>query len=198
LKGVTTFSEMVFSLAIPLAGGSGAGMISGPMLRLAITFCASASEKYPDAGGEGGNSSSSRSAISRSSSAFSRSWISNSSSGPGRPFHLVATTTTNQNGGWSYKTNRGPPRIFHVGYRFGAFEIAETLALHIRSRSTLHLSTHRTPIHKKVYFSGELPVLSCAGSESSWGFGRDVSNHAGCCSGQDRNAARTGNLWSMT
>ena len=82
---------------------------------------------------------------------------------PGRPFHLVATTTTNQNGGWSYKTNRGPSRIFRVGYRSGAFEVAETLALRIRSRSTLHLSTHRTPFGKKVYFSGELPGPSCAG-----------------------------------
>jgi hypothetical protein len=81
----------------------------------------------------------------------------------GRPFHLVATTTTNQNGGWSYKTNRGPSRIFRVGYRSGAFETSTDLALHIRSRSTLHLSTHRTPIHKKVYFSGELPGPSCAG-----------------------------------
>jgi hypothetical protein len=76
---------------------------------------------------------------------------------------LVATTTTNQNGGWSYKTNRGPSRIFRVGYRSGAFETSADLALHIRSRSTLHLSTHRTPIHKKVYFSGELPGPSCAG-----------------------------------
>jgi hypothetical protein len=82
---------------------------------------------------------------------------------PGRPFHLAATTTTNENGGWSYKTNRGPSRMFRAGYRVGAFETAETLALHIRSRSTLHLSTHRTPIHKKVYFSGELPGPSCAG-----------------------------------
>lgn len=81
----------------------------------------------------------------------------------GRPFHPVATTTTNQNGGWSYKTNRGPSRIFRVGYRSGAFETSTDLALHIRSRSTLHLSTHRTPIHKKVYFSGELPGPSCAG-----------------------------------
>ena len=81
----------------------------------------------------------------------------------GRPFHLVATTTTNQSGGWSYKTNRGPSRIFRVGYRSGAYETSADLALHIRSRSTLHLSTHRSPIHKKVFFSGELPGPSCAG-----------------------------------
>lgn len=80
----------------------------------------------------------------------------------GRAFRLVATTTTNQNGGWSYKTNRGPSRIFRVGYRYGAFETSTDLALHIRSRSTLHLSTHRTPFHKKVYFSGELPGPMCA------------------------------------
>jgi hypothetical protein len=81
----------------------------------------------------------------------------------GRAFHLIGTTTTNQNGGWSYKTNRGPSRIFRVGYRYGAFETSTDLALRIRSRSTLHLSRHRTPIHKKVYFSGEVPGPSCAG-----------------------------------
>jgi len=82
---------------------------------------------------------------------------------PGRAFHLAATTTTNENGGWSYKTNRGPSRLFRIAYRYGSFETGEALALHIRSRSTLHLSTHRTPIHKKVYFTGELPGPSCAG-----------------------------------
>lgn len=82
---------------------------------------------------------------------------------PGRPYHLAATTTTNQNGGWSYKTNKGPSRIFRFGYRSGAFETSTDLALRIRSRSTLHLSTHRTPFNKKVYFSGELPGPSCAG-----------------------------------
>jgi len=81
----------------------------------------------------------------------------------GRPFHLIGTTTTNQNGGWSYKTNRGPSRIFRVGYRSGAFETSTDLSLQIRSRSTLHLSRHRTPVHKKVFFSGELPGPSCAG-----------------------------------
>jgi hypothetical protein len=82
---------------------------------------------------------------------------------PGRAFHLVATTTTNQNGGWSYKTNRGPSRIFRIGYRYGAFETSTDLALRIRSRSTLHVSTHRTPFGKKVFFSGELPGPQCAG-----------------------------------
>lgn len=81
----------------------------------------------------------------------------------GRLFHLVATTTTNQNGGWSYKTNRGPSRIFRIAYRYGASETSTDLALHIRSRSTLHLSTHRTPFHKKIFFSGELPGPLCAG-----------------------------------
>lgn len=82
---------------------------------------------------------------------------------PGRVFHLVATTTTNQNGGWSYKTNRGPSRIFRIGYRYGAFETSTDLALRIRSRATLHVSTHRTPFGKKVFFSGELPGPQCAG-----------------------------------
>lgn len=75
----------------------------------------------------------------------------------GRPFHLIGTATTNQNGGWSYKLNRGPSRDIRVGYRFGAFETSTDLTLQMRSRSTLHLSRHRTRVHKKVFFSGEIP-----------------------------------------
>jgi hypothetical protein len=76
---------------------------------------------------------------------------------PGRPYHLIGTTTTNENGGWTFKLNRGPSRAIRVGYRFGAFQTTTDLALQMRARSTLHLSRHRTQPHHRVYFSGEIP-----------------------------------------
>ena len=30
---------------------------------------------------------------------------------PGRPYHLIGTATTNENGGWTYKLARGPSRV---------------------------------------------------------------------------------------
>src|SRR5262249_27452360 len=76
---------------------------------------------------------------------------------PGRPFHLIGTTTTNESGGWSVKLHRGPSRTIRVGYRSGSFETTTDLALHIRARSTLHLSRHRATTHHKVYYSGVIP-----------------------------------------
>jgi hypothetical protein len=81
---------------------------------------------------------------------------------PGRPFHLIGTATTNPNGGWSFKLHRGPSRAIRVGYRFGSFQTTAELALRMRARATLHLSRHRTRVHHKVYFSGEIPGPSCA------------------------------------
>jgi hypothetical protein len=81
---------------------------------------------------------------------------------PGRPYHLIGTATTNENGGWSYKLNHGPSRSIRVGYRFGAFQTSFDLALHMRARTTLHLSRHRTRAHHRIYFSGEIAGPSCA------------------------------------
>jgi hypothetical protein len=80
----------------------------------------------------------------------------------GRPFHLIGTATTNPNGGWSFKLHRGPSRAIRVGYRFGSFQTTAELALRMRARATLHLSHHRTRVHRKVYFSGEIPGPGCA------------------------------------
>jgi protocatechuate 3,4-dioxygenase beta subunit len=81
---------------------------------------------------------------------------------PGRSFHLIGTATTNENGGWTFKVRRGPSRSFRVAYRFGAFQTSTDLTLHMRTRVTLHLSRHRTRVHKRIYFSGEIAGPSCA------------------------------------
>jgi hypothetical protein len=81
---------------------------------------------------------------------------------PGRPFHLIGTTSTNQNGGWSFKLARGPSRVIRIGYRAGSFQTSTDLSLHMRARATLHLSRHRTRVHRKIYFSGEIAGPSCA------------------------------------
>ncbi len=80
----------------------------------------------------------------------------------GRPFHLIGTATTNENGGWSFKLRRGPSRSFRIGYRFGAFQTSTDLSLHMRARATLHLSRHRTRPHRRIYFSGEIAGPNCA------------------------------------
>jgi hypothetical protein len=80
----------------------------------------------------------------------------------GRPYHLIGTATTNENGGWTFKLRRGPSRSFRVGYRFGAFQTSTDLTLHMRTRVTLHLSRHRTKPHHRIYFSGEIAGPNCA------------------------------------
>lgn len=72
----------------------------------------------------------------------------------GRPPHLIGTTTTNDNGGWSFKLRKGPSRVIRVSYRFGAFQTTSDLQLNMRARSTFHLSTHRTCVGNRIYFSG--------------------------------------------
>jgi hypothetical protein len=74
----------------------------------------------------------------------------------GRPYHLIETTTTNASGGWAFKVRHGPSRWLRVGYRFGAFQTSADLRLLMRARATLHLSRHRTAVHRRVYFSGSI------------------------------------------
>jgi hypothetical protein len=81
---------------------------------------------------------------------------------PGRPYHLIGTASTNENGGWSYKLARGPSRAFRIAYRFGAFQTSTDLSLHMRARATLHLSRHRARPHHRIYFSGEIAGPGCA------------------------------------
>jgi hypothetical protein len=81
---------------------------------------------------------------------------------PGRPYHLIGTAKTNENGGWSFKLRHGPSRELRVGYRFGAFQTSTDLALRMRAKATLHLSRHRTRPHHRIYFSGEIAGPNCA------------------------------------
>lgn len=81
---------------------------------------------------------------------------------PGPPFHLIGTTTTNENGGWSFVLRHGPSRDFRIGYRFRAFQTTTDLILHMRARATLHVSRHRTRPHHRIYFSGGLAGPTCA------------------------------------
>lgn len=81
---------------------------------------------------------------------------------PGRPYHLIGTATTNENGGWSYKLRHGPSRDVRIAYRFGSFQTSAELVLHMRARATLHLSRHRTKPHHRIYFSGEIAGPRCA------------------------------------
>ena len=80
----------------------------------------------------------------------------------GSPFHLIGTTTTNENGAWSFVLRHGPSRDFRIGYRFRAFQTITDLILHMRARATLHVSRHRTRPHHRVYFSGGLAGPTCA------------------------------------
>lgn len=88
--------------------------------------------------------------------------ISGNTNLPDRPPHLIGTTTTNENGGWSFKLRKGPSRVIRVSYRFGAFQTTSDLELDMRARSTFHLSTHRTCVGNRIYFSGGIagPRLS--------------------------------------
>jgi hypothetical protein len=81
---------------------------------------------------------------------------------PGRPYHLIGTTSTNENGGWTFKLHHGPSREIRVAYRFGSFQTSTDLRLHMRARATLHLSRHRTKPHHRIYFSGEIAGPNCA------------------------------------
>jgi hypothetical protein len=80
---------------------------------------------------------------------------------PGRPYHLIGTATTNENGGWSYTLHHGPSRDIRIAYRFGSFQTSAELILRMRARATLHLSRHRTKPHHRIYFSGEIAGPSC-------------------------------------
>lgn len=82
---------------------------------------------------------------------------------PPRPYHLIGTTETNENGGWTYKLRHGPSRAIRIAYRAGSFQTVADLTLNMRARSTLHLSRHRTCFHRRIYFSGGVSGPGAAG-----------------------------------
>jgi hypothetical protein len=75
----------------------------------------------------------------------------------GRTYRLLATPTTNDNGGWTWKVNRGASRAFRIGYRAGSNQVTTELNLHVRAHATLKVSREVTRVHRPVYFSGHIP-----------------------------------------
>jgi hypothetical protein len=82
---------------------------------------------------------------------------------PGRPYELVGTTTTNQNGGFAFELPRGPSRAIRIAYRFGSFQTEADLSLRVRAHSTLQISRRRIRPRRRVYFSGQIPGPENAG-----------------------------------
>ncbi len=82
---------------------------------------------------------------------------------PGLPYQPIGTAQTNQNGGWSYKLDRGASQAIRVGYRSGSYQTQAELTLDVRAHATLHVSHHRTRVHRKVYFSGSISGPASAG-----------------------------------
>jgi hypothetical protein len=76
---------------------------------------------------------------------------------PGRPFRLIGTATANDNGGWSYKTNRGSSRRLRAVYRDNTYQVGTGLRLRIRATSSLRISRRETGAQRKVHFSGCIP-----------------------------------------
>ncbi len=76
---------------------------------------------------------------------------------PRKKFKLLRTITTNANGGFAYKVRRGASRRLRVVYRDGAVQISRSLRLKVKTKSTLHVSRHRTRPFRQVKFSGRIP-----------------------------------------
>jgi hypothetical protein len=81
---------------------------------------------------------------------------------PGLPLHLIATATTNQAGGWSWKTSKGASRAFVLAYRAGSSQVEAELTLQVRARASLHISKKVVRAKKKVVFNGHVAGPLCA------------------------------------
>jgi hypothetical protein len=80
----------------------------------------------------------------------------------GQPFRLLATATTNANGGWSHKLNKGASRELTIAYRAGGLQVETGLQLFVKARATLHVSKRVTHALKKIVFSGSIHGPNCA------------------------------------
>lgn len=76
---------------------------------------------------------------------------------PHWPYSVVGTTTTRADGSWSMKLPSGPSRSIRVNYGGDPELLSAFLNLGVRAHATLHLHTHRTRPHRRVYFSGRIP-----------------------------------------
>jgi hypothetical protein len=76
---------------------------------------------------------------------------------PHWPYSVVGTTTTRADGSWSMKLPSGPSRSIRVNYGGDPELLSTFLNLGVRAHATLHLHSHRTRPHRRVYFSGRIP-----------------------------------------
>lgn len=76
---------------------------------------------------------------------------------PFGPYSMVGSTTTNARGNWSFKLPSGPSRSIRVDYGGDPEVISTFLDLGVHAHATLHLHTHHTRPHRRVYFSGRIP-----------------------------------------
>lgn len=72
------------------------------------------------------------------------------------PYSVVGSTTTRADGGWSFKLPSGPSRSIRIDYGGDPDLISTFLNLDVRAHATLHLHTHRTRPHRRIYFSGRI------------------------------------------
>jgi hypothetical protein len=75
----------------------------------------------------------------------------------GLGYRLAGVATSNVDGDWFFKLHSGPSRSIRAVYSDGAASVATYLDLAVRAFAKLHLSRHRTPIDRPVYFSGRIP-----------------------------------------
>lgn len=80
----------------------------------------------------------------------------------GRAYHLIGTAITNQNGGWSWKLNKGASRELLIAYRANGQQVETPLSLHVRARARLHISKRVTRAFKRIKFTGSIPGPLCA------------------------------------
>jgi hypothetical protein len=76
---------------------------------------------------------------------------------PHWPYSVVGSTTTRADGSWSFELPSGPSRSIRVDYGGDPDLISTFLDLGVRAHATLHLRTHRTSAHRRIYFSGRIP-----------------------------------------
>jgi hypothetical protein len=75
---------------------------------------------------------------------------------PHWPYSVVGSTTTRTDGSWSFKLPSGPSRSIRIDYGGDPDLISTFLDVSVRAHATLHLHTHRTRPHRRVFFSGRV------------------------------------------
>jgi hypothetical protein len=76
---------------------------------------------------------------------------------PHWPYNMIGSTTTRADGSWSFKLPSGPSRSIRINYGGDPELLSTFLNLGVRAHATLHLQTHHTRPHRRIYFSGRIP-----------------------------------------